>query len=217
MGDIADAVITKLTNPSIRDEPFEPFNPAPLPDFNNVIADQNTGETAGQQLRRLQSHYQQEVQAVSLKLVSMIHVWHQLIVSLSLLTSCRRLASEQNVAEEDRKRLWKRLLKQKSEVEQAGRAPNAFGAHHGGGGGYTPRNNRVNYIAGYAPTEGYARNQEYSAWATSKALKDQVAADGSIQPPRQKQGDDGLYMRPAGRGRKGMDWDPVRGVWIPHN
>jgi hypothetical protein len=70
VGDIADAVITKLTNTNVRDEPFEAFNPAPLSDFNNVIADQNTGETAGQQLRRLQNHYTQEIQAVTIKLVS---------------------------------------------------------------------------------------------------------------------------------------------------
>jgi hypothetical protein len=72
VGDIADAVITKLTNPSLRDEPFEPFIPAPLPDFNSVIVDQNTGETGGQQLRRLQNHYTQDIQAVTIKLVSLI-------------------------------------------------------------------------------------------------------------------------------------------------
>lgn len=70
VGDITDAVITKLTNPNLHDEPFESFNPPPSPDFNNVIVDQSTGETAGQQLRRLQNHYTQEIQAVTIKLVS---------------------------------------------------------------------------------------------------------------------------------------------------
>jgi hypothetical protein len=68
----------------------------------------------------------------------------------------------------------------------------------------------------FAPTGGInEHDNKYSASATSKALKDRVAADGSIEPPQKRQGADGLYQRPAGRGRKGMDWDPVRGVWIP--
>ena len=119
----------------------------------------------------------------------------------------------QNAAEEERKRLWKRLIKQKSEAEQAGRAPSIAG-HQGGAGAYTPA--RRNPIESFAPTVGVnTQDHKYSASATSKALKDRVAADGSIEPPQKRKGPDGLYQRPAGRGRKGMDWDPVRGVWIP--
>ncbi len=34
-----------------------------------------------------------------------------------------------------------------------------------------------------------------------------------VQVPKRNK--DGLYQRPAGRQRKGMDWDSERGVWIP--
>lgn len=40
--------------------------------------------------------------------------------------------------------------------------------------------------------------------------------DGSVLPVQvPKRNKDGLYQRPAGRQRKGMDWDAERGVWIP--
>lgn len=40
--------------------------------------------------------------------------------------------------------------------------------------------------------------------------------DGSVIPVTQpKLLPNGEYQRPIGRQRKGMDWDPVRGVWIP--
>lgn len=47
-------------------------------------------------------------------------------------------------------------------------------------------------------------------------VKERIAADGSVQPVSEpKKSKDGLYLRPAGRTRKGMDWDAVRGIWIP--
>ena len=34
-----------------------------------------------------------------------------------------------------------------------------------------------------------------------------------VQMPKRNK--DGLYQRPAGRQRKGIDWDGVAGRWIP--
>jgi hypothetical protein len=49
-----------------------------------------------------------------------------------------------------------------------------------------------------------------------EAVKARMAVDGSIKPvTTPKQGKDGLYVRPAGRQRKNMDWDAVNGKWIP--
>ena len=41
-------------------------------------------------------------------------------------------------------------------------------------------------------------------------------SDGTVIPvTAPKQLDNGLFARPAGRQRKGMDWDAVRGFWVP--
>lgn len=40
--------------------------------------------------------------------------------------------------------------------------------------------------------------------------------DGSVKPVQQpKTLPTGEFQRPIGRQRKGMDWDPIRGVWVP--
>jgi hypothetical protein len=47
-------------------------------------------------------------------------------------------------------------------------------------------------------------------------VRERIYADGSVRPVTEpKVGRDGLYQRPAGRKRKGMNWDAVRGIWIP--
>jgi len=47
-------------------------------------------------------------------------------------------------------------------------------------------------------------------------LSAKIYKDGSVLPfePARK-GDDGLYLRPTGKQRKDMDWDPKIGRWIP--
>jgi hypothetical protein len=47
-------------------------------------------------------------------------------------------------------------------------------------------------------------------------VKERIGADGTVAPVSEpKLTKDGLYVRPAGRTRKGMDWDALRGIWIP--
>eukprot|EP00536_Pseudo-nitzschia_multiseries_P011124 jgi/Psemu1/259606/estExt_Genewise1Plus.C_3630027 len=51
---------------------------------------------------------------------------------------------------------------------------------------------------------------------SAEKVKLRKAADGSVAPvSKPKKDKDGLYLRPAGRTRKGMQWDAVNGVWIP--
>ena len=51
----------------------------------------------------------------------------------------------------------------------------------------------------------------------SKArINERKSADGTVAPVSEpKKTKDGLYVRPAGRTRKGMEWDAVNGVWVP--
>ena len=49
-------------------------------------------------------------------------------------------------------------------------------------------------------------------------VRERFAHDGTVAPvttPKKTQ--EGLYQRPAGRTRKGMEWDAVRGVWVPND
>jgi hypothetical protein len=61
------------------------------------------------------------------------------------------------------------------------------------------------------PTSDLLSDSKYSA----ARVKERIASDGTVKPVEPpKKGKDGLYLRPAGRTRKGMEWDALRGVWI---
>ena len=54
-----------------------------------------------------------------------------------------------------------------------------------------------------------------SKYSTAR-VRERIASDGTVAPvTTPKMTADGLYLRPAGRTRKGMEWDAVRGIWIP--
>jgi hypothetical protein len=54
-----------------------------------------------------------------------------------------------------------------------------------------------------------------SKYSTAR-VRDRIASDGTVAPvTKPKLTKEGLYQRPAGRTRKGMEWDSVRGIWIP--
>lgn len=47
-------------------------------------------------------------------------------------------------------------------------------------------------------------------------VRERISSDGTVAPvTTPKRTKDGLYVRPAGRTRKGMEWDAVRGIWVP--
>jgi hypothetical protein len=207
VADIVDAVVIKATS-HVKDEPFPDFQVEPRPDFNGYVIDQSTGETLGQQQLRIQGNLQKDIQALTIKL---------------------------NAAEQKRESTWKKLVKAKSEYE----SPQFQNANYGMPGSvpslrstgaqsvpstytssrvpsYVPnRGDAIRTAERYAPSGGIAAtDSKYSA----AKVRERVGADGSVKPvTTPKQDPDGLYQRPSGRTRKGMDWDPVRGVWVPQN
>jgi len=69
-------------------------------------------------------------------------------------------------------------------------------------------------LASYTPPEPMivASDSKYSA----ARIKQRKAADGTVAPVSEpKKSKDGSYLRPAGRTRKGMQWDAINGVWVP--
>jgi len=51
---------------------------------------------------------------------------------------------------------------------------------------------------------------------TAEKVRARIYSDGSVLPvSAPKKDKSGMYLRPAGRQRKGMDWDAVKGIWVP--
>lgn len=75
-------------------------------------------------------------------------------------------------------------------------------------------------VATYTPmhtarTQPSQATQSESKYSTAR-VRERIASDGTVAPvTKPKMTADGLYLRPAGRTRKGMEWDAVRGIWIP--
>ena len=64
----------------------------------------------------------------------------------------------------------------------------------------------------HSPTCAQGSQSKYSR----ARVRQRIAADGSVAPVCEpKLTKDGLYQRPVGRTRKGMEWDAVRGIWVP--
>jgi hypothetical protein len=73
---------------------------------------------------------------------------------------------------------------------------------------YTP-----SHAARYPPAGSMLMSD--SKYSTAR-VRDRIAVDGTVAPvTKPKVNKEGLYQRPAGRTRKGMEWDTVRGIWIP--
>lgn len=72
-------------------------------------------------------------------------------------------------------------------------------------------------ITSYTPTVSTPTSSltDMSKYSAAK-VKQRKSADGTVAPVSEpKKTKDGLYLRPAGRTRKGMQWDAVNGVWVP--
>jgi len=80
-----------------------------------------------------------------------------------------------------------------------------------------PQQQQALAAAGAPPAAPSARmNPNHQQRYSQEAIRNRTYDDGSVAPAvPPKQGGDGLFQRPSGRSRKGMDWDAVHGVWRP--
>lgn len=211
MADIIDAVELieegKLGNPKF----MEPFVAPPDTSKANEVVDPATGETLIQRTQRVQQHYKKEADA---------------------------LAQKQRQTEDDRARAWRRMLKVKAEtgipqqvitnqrrvliqvteqnyhtlqmpyltLSMTESVPRDYGMVRAA-------------LPSYIPTPSVAMplssSNNESKYAIAR-VRARIGADGSVAPVSEpKKGVDGLYLRPAGRTRKGMDWDAYNGKWVP--
>ncbi|KAL7577736.1 hypothetical protein ACA910_010500 [Epithemia clementina (nom. ined.)] len=206
VGGIVDAV-THISRGAVRNDKFhEEFRPPPKPD-------------AGlSHKKRMEEQIRQEINNLTLQLRN---------------------------SEEERQRAWKRMMKTKAEFdlphhhmrtkidlnlnnyqslplpplrqsstqnvpqEVARPASSTYAS-------YVPQARRS--ITTTAPASAPASDDmdanesKYSA----ARVRQRIASDGTVAPVSvPKRTKDGLFQRPAGRTRKGMDWDAIRGIWVP--
>ena len=200
VGGVVDAV-TQICQGTRRNDPFrEEFRPPPKPD-------------AGlSHKKRMEDQIRQEINNLTVQLRS---------------------------SEEERQRAWKRMMKTKAEFdlphhhmrtkielnmnnyqtlplpplrqsstqnipqEVVPPASSNFGS-------YVPQARRS--ITSATTAAGDPNESKYSA----ARVRQRIASDGTVAPVSvPKRTKDGLFQRPAGRTRKGMDWDAIRGIWVP--
>merc|ERR1711935_1030780 len=179
---------------------FKDFVPPPAPGMNA-----QTGENMAQRQHRVEMEYRKQYNAIDVKFKK---------------------------SEADRTRAWRKVMKAQAEI-------NSISGSNGRGARITLSNyhqipvpsirtstqqnlpsqyaQQSVKLASYTPpvsasTTGLTDMSKYSA----AKVKQRKAADGAVAPVSEpKKTKDGLYLRPAGRTRKGMEWDAINGVWIP--
>lgn len=142
-------------------------------------------------------------------------------------------SSEQlQASEEERKRCWKKMLKTKAdfEVPHQRMDPNLYRPApplRTSTSESLPRQAARPTVAVYTPAarprypstpqqlQTSLDGQSQSKYSAAR-VRQRISADGTVAPVSEpKKTKDGLYQRPAGRTRKGMEWDAVRGIWVP--
>lgn len=199
MADIVDGALIALDG-KLPNKKFDDFIPPRPPHAN-----QATGESLAQQHSRMEQELRRQINDCGVKLAQ---------------------------SEEARKRAWKKMMKLKAELEPAtasyGRARIDLTNYHqvpvpplrnstqqalprefvsrAAVATYTPPRSTV------PPPSAGTSDSKYSA----ARVRERISSDGTVAPVTDpKKTKDGLYMRPAGRTRKGMQWDAVRGIWVP--
>ena len=137
-------------------------------------------------------------------------------------------------SEEERNRCWKKMLKTKADFEMPHQRmdPNRYSAMPApplrtSTSQTLPRQAARPTVAVYTPAarprypstpyqqQPSSAGQSQSKYSAAR-VRQRIAEDGTVAPVSEpKKTKDGLYQRPAGRTRKGMEWDAVRGIWVP--
>jgi len=179
---------------------FKDFVPPPAPGMNA-----QTGENMAQRQHRVEMEYRKQYNAIDVKFQK---------------------------SEAERTRAWRKVMKSQAEI-------NSVSGSNGRGVRITLSNyhqipvpsirtsTQQNLPSQYAqqsaklasytpPVSASATTLTDTSKYSAAKVKQRKSADGTVAPVSEpKKTKDGLYLRPAGRTRKGMQWDAVNGVWIP--
>lgn len=201
VADIIDGAIIMLEG-NLPNNKFEDFVPPAAPHTN-----QQTGESLASQHRRMESEMKRQLHECNVKF---------------------------QASEEERQRAWTKMMKTKTEIEPSSAAMAARRGRTDVPNFHIPlpplRNSTQQVVprelvtrtavASYTPpvsnglTNANSSDSKYSA----ARVRERISADGTVAPVTEpKKTKEGLYVRPAGRTRKGMQWDAVRGIWVPED
>lgn len=156
----------------------------------------------------------------------------------SLTEEFATLTNQLRISEEERQKAWKRMARSKAEFEgSVGRTvdyglmplpslrqhkvdipgtPMTMSLPIDGSRVSRPTTTSTASRSSHSGSRGPppSSDSKYSA----ARVKERIASDGSVAPvTAPKRTKDGLFVRPAGRTRKGMEWDAVRGIWVPEH
>ena len=195
LADLVDASIMKADGKLPATEQISPFVPPPAPAAPN-------GESLAQQHMRAEA--------------TMRQAYNVAVVNF-------------NAGEEERKKAWKKLMKTRAELEAPGRYNNGRGRPdpnyymrvsmptlRGSTQQPIPTVDVSRVRAMYTPSRSTPSTSTSTSKYSIEKVRQRIAVDGTVAPVSEpKKTRDGLYQRPAGRTRKGMQWDAVRGIWVP--
>ena len=192
LADVIDGCML-ISEGKVQANKFRAFEPPPVP------RNKQTGETVAESHRRIEQDLRRAVSEVTSKLQQ---------------------------SEEDRRRAWRKYVKVASEFDlpmSGGRVdpntpmPSLQRSSHQS----IPREldqALSSSMASFTPSRGkpvYGSGPSTSKYSTAR-VQQRIHGDGTVAPVSQpKKTKEGLYQRPAGRTRKGMQWDAVRGIWVP--
>jgi hypothetical protein len=218
VADLVDGAILRLEG-KVKTVKFDDFVQPPVPDYVN----QQTGESIGQQQLRIETELRQALQALNTRFQNSEEerkkAWKKMLKTKSEfdMTSMNQLGQGQygnarrtNSLQVDLNNYHlvplpplrtstQQILPQELSVARASMAA------------YTPPRTMMGAAMGGPDGPGDS-DSKYSA----ARVRERISADGTVAPVSEpKKTKDGLYQRPAGRTRKGMQWDALKGIWVP--
>jgi hypothetical protein len=188
---------------------------APIPKFKDFVlpprpvVNEDTGEDMAQRQRRVETDYRNRYNLVTAQLQK---------------------------SEEERTSAWRRMMKAKADLELYHQAVvsgtrSSILVHQNNHQNFPlpplrgsvtatmPREltRQPAHMASYRPPSNAPGSLSANKYSADK-VRQRKAADGTVAPVSEpKKTEEGLYLRPAGRTRKGMRWDAFAGVWVPQN
>lgn len=203
LADVVDGAITVAEGKSVIPA-FQDFIPPNPPGF-----DFETGEDMRQRQHRLENEYRSQYNLMN---------------------------AQFQTSEQERSKAWRKMMKTKADFDiphehvmggmrQSIRVTSSnynqipMPTFQGSANVALPRDTsrQGGSVASYRPPSSSGPGMSTSKYSADK-VRQRKSSDGTVAPVSEpKKTSEGLYVRPAGRTRKGMRWDAFNGVWVPQD
>mmetsp|Transcript_28636 Transcript_28636/g.42339 ORF Transcript_28636/g.42339 Transcript_28636/m.42339 type:complete len:898 (+) Transcript_28636:174-2867(+) len=223
LGRVIDAVAMKFEGNS---DSFEPFVQPPAPKFDTIIV--GNGETFSQRAQRVEVAGRRDLQTLNSKLSQAEddrrRAWRKLCKTKSEFERARAdaplpplrvnasITTPANIATPV-------VLPPQAQQQAVASAPySAAIAVAANVQTMVPMQAPTATWDASSPLNKYAITHPSQSKYSAAKVRERIASDGTVKPVTlPKRDKDGLFLRPAGRTRKGMSWDAIRGMWVPQH